>query len=109
MYYMKRNSSADACKSLVMIGSMGKEEEFLFSLLPKDYSHCLPLATASWIGLPAAQQYSAAKHGLLGLMRSLDQFAESNNIRTACIHPWFTGTCKISLILNDLCQIIINN
>ena len=24
-------------------------------------------------------------------MRSLDPFAESDDIRTACIHPWFTG------------------
>jgi len=69
MYYMKQNRPADALKSLVMIGSM-----------------------ASWVGLFTAQQYTASKHGVLGLMRSLDPVVEGENIRTACIHPWFTAT-----------------
>jgi hypothetical protein len=34
MYYMKRNRSADAWKSLVMIGSMGKEGVPFPSLFP---------------------------------------------------------------------------
>ncbi|KAI0003397.1 hypothetical protein BJV74DRAFT_764510 [Russula compacta] len=55
-------------KSLVLIGSM-----------------------ASWVGLFTARQYTAAKHGVLGLMRSLDPVVAGENIRTACIHPWFTG------------------
>lgn len=46
---------------------------------------------ASWVGLFSAQQYTAAKHGVLGLMRSLDPIVASENIRTACIHPWFAG------------------
>jgi len=83
---MKRNRSADAWKSLVMIGSMGKEG--FLSYIRKDLPLSLP--TASWVGLFTAQQYSAAKHGVLGLVRSLDPFAESDDIRTACIHPWFT-------------------
>jgi len=73
MYYMKRNRPAGALKTLVMIGSM-----------------------ASWVGLVTAQQYTAAKHGVLGLMRSLDPIVDGENIRTACIHPWFTETNIIS-------------
>ncbi|KAI9456466.1 NAD(P)-binding protein [Russula earlei] len=69
MYYMKLHRSPGAWKSLVIIGSM-----------------------ASWIGLFAAQQYTASKHAVLGLIRSLDPVVESENIRTACIHPWFTDT-----------------
>lgn len=69
MYYMKRNRTADAWKSLVMIGSI-----------------------ASWVGFFTAQQYTASKHAVLGLMRSLDPIAVGENIRTACIHPWFADT-----------------
>jgi NAD(P)-dependent dehydrogenase (short-subunit alcohol dehydrogenase family) len=74
---------------------MGKEGFHSFSIPSSTHMQLkdspFPLPTASWVGLFAAQQYSAAKHGVLGLMRSLDPFAESDNIRTACIHPWFTG------------------
>jgi len=69
MYYMKRNRTVDAWKSLVMIGSV-----------------------ASWVGFFSAQQYTASKHAVLGLMRSLDPIVTSENIRTACIHPWFADT-----------------
>lgn len=69
MYYMKLNRTADAWKSLVMIGSV-----------------------ASWVGLFTAQQYTASKHAVLGLMRSLDPIVDGQNIRTACIHPWFADT-----------------
>ncbi|KAI0293436.1 hypothetical protein BC826DRAFT_383116 [Russula brevipes] len=69
VYYMKRDRPAGAWKSLVMIGSM-----------------------ASWVGLFTAQQYTASKHGVLGLMRSLDSVLAGEDIRIACIHPWFTET-----------------
>ncbi|KAI9446755.1 hypothetical protein H4582DRAFT_2108342 [Lactarius indigo] len=69
MYYMKHNRTADAWKSLVMIGSV-----------------------ASWVGFFSAQQYTASKHAVLGLMRSLDPIVAGENIRTACIHPWFADT-----------------
>jgi NAD(P)-dependent dehydrogenase (short-subunit alcohol dehydrogenase family) len=85
---MKRNRSAGAWKSLVMIGSIGMAKVFLYTSPRRIYSIALP---ASWVGLFGAQQYSAAKHGVLGLMRALDSIAASEDIRTACIHPWFTG------------------
>ncbi|KAH9048245.1 NAD(P)-binding protein [Lactarius hengduanensis] len=69
MYYMKHNRTADAWKSLVMIGSI-----------------------ASWVGFFSAQQYTASKHAVLGLMRSLDPIVAGENVRTACIHPWFADT-----------------
>ena len=72
---------------------MGKEGFSLFpSPLPPEELTAFPWQPASWIGVTTAQQYTAAKHGVLGLMRSLDIFAENDDIRTACIHPWFTGT-----------------
>ena len=48
-------------------------------------------------------------------MRSLDPFAESDDIRTACIHPWFTGiTTKpcpaqphLSIIIQLICRLHI--
>jgi len=86
MYYMKHNRPPGAWKALVMIGSMGRVSP-PFSLLRRRF-YCL---VASWVGLFTAQQYTAAKHGVLGLMRSLDPVVEGKDIRTACIHPWFTG------------------
>jgi len=74
MYYMKHNRPPGAWKALVMTGSM-----------------------ASWVGLFTAQQYTMAKHGVLGLMRSLDPVVEGKDIRTACIHPWFTETNIIDI------------
>jgi NAD(P)-dependent dehydrogenase (short-subunit alcohol dehydrogenase family) len=46
---------------------------------------------ASWQGLAKAPQYSASKHGVLGLMRALDPVVAADNIRIAAIHPWFAG------------------
>ncbi len=39
-----------------------------------------------------APQYTASKHGVLGLMRALDPIIAADNIRIAVIHPWFAGT-----------------
>jgi NAD(P)-dependent dehydrogenase (short-subunit alcohol dehydrogenase family) len=46
---------------------------------------------ASWNGVSRAPQYTASKHGVLGLMRALDSIAAEDNIRLAVIHPWFAG------------------
>jgi NAD(P)-dependent dehydrogenase (short-subunit alcohol dehydrogenase family) len=46
---------------------------------------------ASWQAIPRAPQYSASKHGVLGLMRALDPVVAADNIRIAAIHPWFAG------------------
>jgi NAD(P)-dependent dehydrogenase (short-subunit alcohol dehydrogenase family) len=46
---------------------------------------------ASWLGIARAPQYTASKHGVLGLMRALDPVAAEANIRLAVIHPWFAG------------------
>jgi len=79
VYYMKRYGSPNAWKSLVMTGSM-----------------------ASWVGLIDAQQYTASKHAVLGLMRSLDPVVVRDNIRTGCIHPWFTDTNLLDWKLKTL-------
>lgn len=50
--------------------------------------------------------YSASKHALLGLMRSLAGTYELKGIRISSIHPWFAGTqsrpatCAIPFILS---------
>ncbi|KAI0303534.1 hypothetical protein B0F90DRAFT_1809708 [Multifurca ochricompacta] len=69
MYHLKQNRTEGAWKALVLIGSM-----------------------ASWVGLFSAQQYTASKHAVLGLLRSLDPIVAMEDIRTACIHPWFADT-----------------
>ncbi|KAH9955629.1 hypothetical protein BC827DRAFT_1261991 [Russula dissimulans] len=45
---------------------------------------------------------SMAKHAVLGLVRSLDPVAAKDNIRTACIHPWFTETNLLDWKLRTL-------
>jgi len=55
-----------ALKSLVLIGSM-----------------------ASWQPIPFAPLYTASKHAVLGLMRSLSVNAP---LRLACVHPFFVST-----------------
>jgi NAD(P)-dependent dehydrogenase (short-subunit alcohol dehydrogenase family) len=49
------------------------------------------ILVASWVGIPQGPQYSASKHGVLGLMRALDRIVTADNIRIAAIHPWFAG------------------
>ncbi|EIN11757.1 NAD(P)-binding protein [Punctularia strigosozonata HHB-11173 SS5] len=67
LYYMKQSKSQ--VKALVLIGSM-----------------------ASWQAVSGGPLYSASKHGVLGLARSLYPDARSAGIRTAIIHPWFAAT-----------------
>ncbi|KAJ8077952.1 hypothetical protein PM082_000153 [Marasmius tenuissimus] len=49
------------------------------------------------IAIPGAPQYSASKHGVLGLMRSLHPIYEKFGIRIAAIHPFFADTGIIPL------------
>ena len=46
---------------------------------------------ASWQGIQRAPQYSASKHGVLGLMRALGAVVLEDTIPLAVIHPWFAG------------------
>ncbi|KAF5343432.1 hypothetical protein D9758_011859 [Tetrapyrgos nigripes] len=48
-------------------------------------------SVASWWFLAGAQ-YTATKHAVLGLMRSLDPSFTEKGIRIATIHPWFADT-----------------
>jgi NAD(P)-dependent dehydrogenase (short-subunit alcohol dehydrogenase family) len=66
VHYLRKSPSP--CKAIVMLGSM-----------------------ASWQAVPGQPMYSAAKHGVLGLMRSLYKPLATFNIRIAVIHPFFAG------------------
>ena len=66
-YYLRRSTSSD--KSLVLVGSMASLGE-----------------------IPGAPEYTAAKHGMLGLMRSLRRTSPNDGIRVNSIHPWFVET-----------------
>jgi NAD(P)-dependent dehydrogenase (short-subunit alcohol dehydrogenase family) len=94
MHYVKRNRAPDSWKAIVMMGSIGAYSGPAFSSNRKNRltgrSTDRPGA-ASWSGLPGAPQYTASKHGVLGLMRALDPIAAQNDIRLAVIHPWFAG------------------
>ncbi|KAH8824381.1 hypothetical protein DL96DRAFT_1531608 [Flagelloscypha sp. PMI_526] len=52
---------------------------------------------ASWQAFAPAPLYSASKHAVLGLVRSLTPGFELLGIRIACIHPWFADTTILSL------------
>ena len=50
------------------------------------------------MGIERAPQYSASKHGVLGLMRAIDSIVTPDNIRIAAIHPWFAGIYPLSFV-----------
>ncbi|KAL0575677.1 hypothetical protein V5O48_006288 [Marasmius crinis-equi] len=52
---------------------------------------------ASWLTIPPAPQYTASKHGVLGIMRSLHPIYKEFGIQTACIHPFFADTNIIGI------------
>lgn len=69
-YYFRRNPKGqgrDRC--LILTGSMASVGE-----------------------IPGAPEYTAAKHGMLGLMRSLRRTSPSDGVRVNSIHPWFVET-----------------
>lgn len=74
VHYVKRNRAPNSWKAIVLTGSV-----------------------ASWVGLNKAPQYSASKHGVLGLMRAIDKIVTADNIRINTIHPWFAETSILDL------------
>ncbi|KAA1467034.1 NAD(P)-binding protein [Dentipellis sp. KUC8613] len=69
LWYLKKNRTAGQWKSVVLIGSM-----------------------ASWNPIPGGPQYTAAKHAILGFMRSLYPTLDAQDIRVASIHPFYADT-----------------
>jgi hypothetical protein len=57
------------------------------------------LSTASWEPIPGGPLYTAAKHGVLGFMRSIYPSCHSQGIRVATIHPWFANTALVPTIV----------
>ncbi|TRM70193.1 hypothetical protein BD626DRAFT_476594 [Schizophyllum amplum] len=47
---------------------------------------------ASWQAIPGAPMYTASKHALFGVMRSLHPTLRLFNIRVACVQPFFADT-----------------
>jgi len=75
-HYLKVNrTDENECKALVLIGSV-----------------------ASWLGLPGASLYAASKHAVLGIMRSQYPLFTLDNMRIACIHPWFADTAIVPTV-----------
>ncbi|KAL0956837.1 hypothetical protein HGRIS_002949 [Hohenbuehelia grisea] len=75
LHYLPQNRvDPDSLKALVLIGSI-----------------------ASWNGIPKAPLYTASKHAVLGVMRSLSPILEEQNIRIGCIHPFFADTNIVPL------------
>ncbi|KZV62661.1 NAD(P)-binding protein [Peniophora sp. CONT] len=76
VYHLQQNRTANDCKSLILMGSM-----------------------SSWQSIPGGPQYSASKHAVLGLMRSLHMTLEPERIRTAVVHPWFADTAIVPTVV----------
>jgi NAD(P)-dependent dehydrogenase (short-subunit alcohol dehydrogenase family) len=55
----------------------------------------IQLSSASWQAIPGEPMYSAAKHGVLGFMRSIYPSCRSQGIRVGTIHPWFADTALV--------------
>jgi len=76
LHYLDVNKQPGDLKSLIFIGSM-----------------------ASWQAIPRGVMYSASKHAVLGMMRSIHPTMELKDIRVGSIHPFFadTGIVPVSL------------
>lgn len=69
-YYLRRNpKGAGRDRALLLTGSMASVGE-----------------------IPGAPEYTASKHGMLGLMRSIRRTGAADDIRVNSIHPWFVET-----------------
>ncbi|KAF8629223.1 hypothetical protein AX17_005806 [Amanita inopinata Kibby_2008] len=73
-HYLILNKKPGQLKAVVLIGSM-----------------------ASWLSLPRGELYAASKHAVLGLMRSISITFAMQDIRTACIHPFFADTAIVPI------------
>ncbi|KAJ3982193.1 hypothetical protein F5890DRAFT_1556128 [Lentinula detonsa] len=74
-----RTSRSSSLKAVVLVGSI-----------------------ASWTALTQAPMYTASKHAVLGIMRSLDSSFASRGLRIASIHPFFAGMYRFSLASMDV-------
>jgi NAD(P)-dependent dehydrogenase (short-subunit alcohol dehydrogenase family) len=88
LHYLKVNKKTGDLKSLILIGSMGMK-----AIFASDSASLLRTAqnSASWIPIPGGTLYSASKHAILGLMRSLYLPLQLEGIRIGVIHPFFAG------------------
>ncbi|THH05638.1 hypothetical protein EW145_g4652 [Phellinidium pouzarii] len=68
-YYLTQNKNEGSLKALVFIGSM-----------------------SSIMAIPSAPLYSASKHAIVGLMRSLTHEFYVNGLRVSAVCPWFADT-----------------
>ncbi|KAK7040080.1 hypothetical protein VNI00_009885 [Paramarasmius palmivorus] len=73
-HYLLKNHQEGDLKAVVVLGSM-----------------------ASWLAIPEGPQYTASKHAMLGVMRSLHPVYSQLGIRIASIHPWFADTGIVPL------------
>ncbi|KAF5380225.1 hypothetical protein D9757_008222 [Collybiopsis confluens] len=75
-YLLINRTDKESLKAIVLLGSM-----------------------SSWAAFPPAPTYTATKHAVLGLMRSLDPILAVQNIRIACITPFFADTNILPIIV----------
>ncbi|ORY77364.1 hypothetical protein BCR37DRAFT_382878 [Protomyces lactucae-debilis] len=80
---------------------------------PRDSALVLLGSMASLGEIPGAPEYTAAKHGMLGLMRSLRRTSPAEGVRVNSIHPWFVKTgiidAKVKLVLAGTVYADIND
>ncbi|KXN90975.1 15-hydroxyprostaglandin dehydrogenase [NAD(+)] [Leucoagaricus sp. SymC.cos] len=72
LHYLKLNRKQNELKSFILLGSM-----------------------ASWMPIPGGPLYTASKHAILGLMRSLHLPLELQGIRIGVVTPFFADTAIV--------------
>ncbi|CAA7261793.1 unnamed protein product [Cyclocybe aegerita] len=75
-YLFVNKQPTDDLKSLIFIGSV-----------------------ASWQAIPLGELYTASKHAVLGLMRSLHPTLGARGVRVGCIHPFFVETNIVPFVV----------
>jgi short-subunit dehydrogenase len=78
----------DSCFSINVRAPFFFAKEFSKNMSSKKWGRIINIASSSaYDGFENTSIYSASKHALLGLSRSLDKELKSKNIRTICISP----------------------
>jgi NAD(P)-dependent dehydrogenase (short-subunit alcohol dehydrogenase family) len=67
----------------------------------RDRCLILKSSLAGYVDLPGSIQYTSAKFGVRGLMRSLRRTAWEENIRVNLVAPWYVKTPIIPSIVQD--------
>ena len=83
----------DSVKALILIGSVGKQS--FYSIISNQNIDIVFIA--AFHPMYGTVQYTASKHAVLGIQRSISPVCTMKGIRSGSVHPGFVGKPRIHL------------